>query len=176
MSIFKREIEQDLTDMVTGKKLIRRDYRRPGQSEYFYLSKNADGSHNQIDVPDDFGRRWYGKTLPDNRSFKQPFSLNQDDNPLTGSGRIAALKNNQPMRLKVVENSDADERWPLWHSPSIGEYFVKKYDNSIHKYAEKYNADVDLIKAVMYTENATGHWLGGNYLRDSLKLSKSQAQ
>ena len=66
MSIFKREIEQDLTDMVTGKKLIRRDYRRPGQSEYFYLSKNADGSHNQIDVPDDFGRRWYGKTLPDN--------------------------------------------------------------------------------------------------------------
>ncbi len=176
MSIFKKEIGQDLTDMVTGKKLIRRDYRRPGQSEYFYLSKNADGSHNQIDVPDDFGRRWYGKTLPDNRSFKQPFSLNQDDNPLTGSGRIAALKNNQPMRLKVVENSDADGRWPLWHSPSIGEYFVKKYDNSIHKYAEKYNVDVDLIKAVMYTENATGHWLGGNYLRDSLKLSKSQAQ
>ena len=66
MSIFKKEIEQDLTDMVTGKKLIRRDYRRPGPSDYFYLSKNADGSHNQIDVPDDFGRRWYGKTLPDN--------------------------------------------------------------------------------------------------------------
>ena len=73
MSIFKREIEQDLTDMVTGKKLIRRDYRRPGQSEYFYLSKNADGSHNQIDVPDDFGRRWYGKTLPDNpQQYYQP--------------------------------------------------------------------------------------------------------
>ena len=66
MSIFKKEIEKDITDMVTGKKLIRRDYRRPGQSEYFYLSKNADGSHNQIDVPDDFGRQWAGKTLPDN--------------------------------------------------------------------------------------------------------------
>ena len=64
MSIFKKE--KDITDMVTGKKLIRRDYRRPGQSEYFYLSKNADGSHNQIDVPDDFGRQWAGKTLPDN--------------------------------------------------------------------------------------------------------------
>ncbi len=64
MSILKKEIGQDLTDMVTGKKLIRRDYRRPGQPEYFYLSKNADGSHNQIDVPDDFGRQWAGKTLP----------------------------------------------------------------------------------------------------------------
>ena len=66
MSVFRKEIEKDISEMISGRQLIRREYRRPGQSEYFYLTKNADGSHNQIDVPDDFGRQWIGKTLPDN--------------------------------------------------------------------------------------------------------------
>ena len=65
MSVFRKEIEKDISEMISGRQLIRREYRRPGQSEYFYLTKNADGSHNQIDVPDDFGRKWIGKTLPD---------------------------------------------------------------------------------------------------------------
>ncbi len=161
-----------IQDIMEGKTLLRRGYCRPGQSEYYYLTKNFDGSYNQIDVPDDFGRQWFGKTLPGNESMKQLIS---NSNSLTGSERIEALKNNYPIKLRIKENPDINGRWPIQHSQTIGEYFVKKYDNSINKYAKKYNVDVDLIKAIMYTENADGHWLGGNYLRDSLKLSKSQA-
>lgn len=81
MSIFKKKIEQDITDVVSGKKLLRRGYRRPDQSEYYYLSKNADGSHNQIDVPDDFGRQWVGKTLPDDLLDDDKITKDMNEHP-----------------------------------------------------------------------------------------------
>ena len=78
-----------IQNIMEGKTLLRRGYRRPGQAEYYYLAKNFDGSYNQIDVPDDFGRQWFRKTLPDNP--QQYFRLS-DSNPVNTTNGFSQQK------------------------------------------------------------------------------------
>ena len=164
MSIFKKEIEQDITDMVTGKKLIRRDYRRPGQSEYFYLSKNADGSHNQIDMPDDFGRLWYGKTLPDNLGYEYKTTKDMNEHP--EKYYVWYTRNDNKVRNLHAERHGKIFRWdtpPQGGHP--GEdyncrclaipykplYDRKKILDNIIKHIDKLQGKIDLFNAEIAT-------------------------
>ena len=56
---------------------------------------------------------------------------------------------------------------------SIGKKAVSRYDGSIRKNAEKYNIDPDLVRSIMYVENARGHKLGLNDLADKIGFSDS---
>ncbi len=96
------------------------------------------------------------------------------DNYLNEKQRINNLKNGNYMKLNIMDNPEANYDWPIYTIDAVGDYYVNKHNDSIEKYAAMYNIDPDLVKAVMYSEAATGHYFGGNYLRDLLGKSKSQ--
>lgn len=124
---------------------------------YKYGSSNIQPNANQYAIPQNHVRNY------------------ENDNYLPEEDRRNAIKQNKKIILDIKENPNANGKWPFYHSQTIGEMFVKKYEQPIEYYAKKYNVDADLVKAVMYTENATGHNLGLNYLFDFLHRSKSQA-
>ena len=99
----------------------------------------------------------------------------QYDNHLSEQERRNVLKINKAIKLNIEENPNASKDWPWYHSHTLGQAFTKYHSKKIDTIANKYNFDPDIVKAIMYTENADGHWFGGNYLRDFLKISKSQA-
>ena len=97
------------------------------------------------------------------------------DNFRTGSERINKLRNGEKLYLHVNSNPDANYNWPeyrTWHF--LGDYYINKYGKIIEKYAEKYNVDADLVKAIMYNEAATGHYGFINQLADLFNYSDSQ--
>lgn len=55
----------------------------------------------------------------------------------------------------------------------LGKSAVQKYNEEILESAQKHNLDPDVIRAVMYAENARGHKLGMNALADVVGLSDS---
>ena len=96
------------------------------------------------------------------------------DNHLTASQRIQALKNGEKLRLYIDENSQVNGDWKSWCNLDKGSIAVNKYSDVIDKYANKYNIDSDLVKSIMFAENACGNYYGANQLADFLGLSKSQ--
>lgn len=57
--------------------------------------------------------------------------------------------------------------------PEWGKNAVHENDKMIMKYAEKYNLDPDIPRAVIYAENARGHYLGLNNQLDKARVSTS---
>ena len=62
---------------------------------------------------------------------------------------------------------------PAYTIPPVGSHYVNKYSDVIEKYAQQYNVDPDLVKAIMYNEGATGHKGVFHYLGDFFQLSDS---
>ena len=62
--------------------------------------------------------------------------------------------------------------WPTSYTlPKLGRYTVNKYNDTIEKYAQKYNLDSNLVRAVMYAESATGHKFGFDEASDEIEKS-----
>jgi soluble lytic murein transglycosylase-like protein len=104
-----------------------------------------------------------------------------------GKDRIESLKNNTPAIFEIHErrfpvnlakrNSMEFLKQGISESltekrtlPEAGKKAVQKYDEKILQYGQKHNVDPDLIRAVMYAENARGFY--GN-AADSLGISKT---
>ena len=110
--------------------------------------------------------------------------------------RIDAIKNDISFKLKLQPNNywnnnnflsglqklvginKQDSIVPIWpKSQTIGSHgakYVKFYDKDIELAAQKHNIDPDWLRAVMFTENATGHWYGGNEWKSYKTNSGSQ--
>ncbi|MBE6451245.1 MAG: hypothetical protein E7016_04705 [Alphaproteobacteria bacterium] len=98
----------------------------------------------------------------------------QYDNHLTAKQREYSLKNNQNLYLHIDENPYQDTGWKWWCDFDRGKSAVNKYGNVVEEYANQYNINPDLVKAIMFTENACGHYYGFNDFMDYIGLSKSQ--
>ena len=101
-------------------------------------------------------------------------SLQPYDNYMEGKDRIDQLRNGNNLFLDIENNPNARSDMPWYALSSIGDFYINNYSDVIEKYAQQYSVDPDLVKAIMYNEGATGHWGGGNYVRDALGLSESQ--
>ena len=100
--------------------------------------------------------------------------INSNDNGLNERQRIIALKNGQPIKLDVKDNTSANYDWPWYTWDCLGKYYVNKYNDSIEKYANQYSISPKLVKAIMYNEAATGHKGLANNLADFFHVSDSQ--
>ena len=96
------------------------------------------------------------------------------DNNLNAKQREEMLRNNQELLLDIDDNPKENGEWKWWCNHNIGAEAVRKYNNLIEKYTQRYNVDSNLVKAIMYTENACGHYYGGNAIADYIGISKSQ--
>lgn len=55
----------------------------------------------------------------------------------------------------------------------LGNRAIKKHNEKILEQSKKHNLDPDLIRSVMYAENARGHKFGLNWFADQVKTSES---
>lgn len=101
-------------------------------------------------------------------------SLRLYDNYMDKNERTEQLSNGNNLFLDIEHNPNANYDMPAYTVPPVGSHYVNKYGDIIEKYANQYNVDPDLVKAIMYNEGATGHKGGLNYLGDVFELSGSQ--
>ncbi|HRC27293.1 MAG TPA: hypothetical protein PKX87_07680 [Alphaproteobacteria bacterium] len=91
--------------------------------------------------------------------------------------REDAIKRNLPARFEIKENPQIDygSSWldNLRTFESYGKSAVNENDRRILRYSEKHNIDPDLVRAVMFAENARGHHFGGNSVMEMIGKAKS---
>ncbi len=96
------------------------------------------------------------------------------DNNLNANQRMNAIINGQELYLHLDDNPNEDDSMKWWCFVPIGNYAVKKYKTSIEYYSSLHKVDTNLIKTIVFLENACGHYFGGNALFDFMRISKSQ--
>ena len=87
--------------------------------------------------------------------------------------REQAILRNKPAIFDIKGNPRADARAP-WHAdPVVGYSTVKSHAKLIEEEARRAGVDPNLVKAIMYVENAQGHYFGGGRLAERLGRAKS---
>jgi hypothetical protein len=82
--------------------------------------------------------------------------------------RIRSILNDEAARFEIADNPDEDGAEPLWRIHNKGAKAVKDYGAIVEREAARIGVDPDLVKAVLYYENADGHNLILNDLGDWL--------
>lgn len=104
----------------------------------------------------------------------QQQSLKPYDNYMTSEERIENMKQGKNLFLDIENNPDANYNLPWYTIERYGQDNVNEYLDTIDKYAQKYDVDANLVKAIMANEASTGHKLFLNDLGDALHMSDSQ--
>ena len=87
--------------------------------------------------------------------------------------RTASILADTPARFEIKDNPNADGSKALHEWSARAKKVVSENDGLIEEMAKKHDVDPDLIRAVMWSENARGHWGGAGKLADSLGISNS---
>jgi SPP1 gp7 family putative phage head morphogenesis protein len=98
----------------------------------------------------------------------------KNHNYLSEPERRKAIKDGAHIRLEVEDNPNARREIVAYEKIELGLDAVKKYESTIDTLSRRHGVDSDLVKAVMYIENATGHKYGFNDVADKLGVSGSQ--
>lgn len=88
-------------------------------------------------------------TTADDQGISEPPVLNDE------AERVRAIIENAPARFEITENRDADPNYGAWRSSNaLGLIAVRCYRSTIEREARAQGVDPDLVKAIMYVENA----------------------
>ncbi len=74
--------------------------------------------------------------------------------------RINSIVNNTPARFEVAENPGADSSEKWYESHQFGRITVLIYSEAIKNESKKQRVDINLVKSIVYAENARGHYFG----------------
>ncbi len=85
--------------------------------------------------------------------------------------RIQNIIEDKPARFQIRRNPEADGSERFHERRLLGRRAVIMEDPTIREMAEKHGVDPDLIRAVMWAENARGHKFGLNRVADNFRLS-----
>lgn len=87
------------------------------------------------------------------------------------------LMHDLPAKFEIRDNPDARKNLniidDIWHREGMAKKIVKENDGKITGYAKKHKVDPDLIRSVMFAENARGHKIFLNSLGDKVHKSSS---
>lgn len=87
--------------------------------------------------------------------------------------RLRSILDNKPAKFEIQENPEHTGAEVIWENPYQGYLAVTEHEKVIKKMALKHGVDEDLVRAVMWAENARGHKYGLNFLADMLGISDS---
>lgn len=114
-------------------------------------------------------------------SLIKPKSVSKKPRPTTNDAmlpvidfersRIANILANDPAVFSFKHNPEADSSSPWWEIHELGFKAVQTHNRIITEMADKHEIDPDLIRAIMYMENARGHKFGIDRLAESVSLS-----
>jgi hypothetical protein len=114
------------------------------------------------------GRSWEGKGWGGPRgAFAVPTLRNEQE-------RIDSILGDRPARFNIEDNPEADPGPGFWELSSLGKSSVDRYDDAIERAAKKRGVDPDLIRSVMWAENARGHYGGLNQVLDMIGSSRTK--
>jgi len=87
--------------------------------------------------------------------------------------RIPNILANEPARIEIVENpnADASDRW--YQSDEAGKAAVAKHTALIELEATRQGVDPDLVRAIIFAENARGHYFGGSSILEAVGISET---
>lgn len=88
--------------------------------------------------------------------------------------REKSILDDTPGRFVIADSPELAGAAPLWRKPEYGRSMVERYAPLIDQQAREQGVDPDLVKAIMYFENADGHKYGLDILADYTGLSRSQ--
>lgn len=103
--------------------------------------------------------------------------------PVFNNGKIRQeiLLNNDPAKFEIIDNPSLENpslkeqsTQTIFKIESLGNRAVQKHSKNIEEIAKKHGVNPDLVKSVMWAENARGHKGGLNELADKLGRSNSQ--
>ncbi len=101
--------------------------------------------------------------------------------PVFNNGKIRQeiLLNNDPAKFEIKDNPDlkpdpVEIGKRLFKDKNVANKTVQEHDATIKRLAKKHGVDPDMVRAIMWTENARGDKGGLNRLADSVGLSNSQ--
>jgi hypothetical protein len=103
------------------------------------------------------------------RGWGGPRGDYQIPNLPTEAERRASILADTPGRITVAPNPDAKLVWwkqrpdtpaPIWEDHYRGHAAVKRHEKIIDEEAARAGVDANLLKAIVYTENARGHYAG----------------
>lgn len=99
-----------------------------------------------------------------------------DDRPVVNmrTERERAIIEDRPARFEVAADPAFDGSAPAWRQPWRGHEAIKRYGALIEREAVRQKVDPDLVKAILYYENADGHKGGLDAVADAVGLSRSQ--
>lgn len=88
--------------------------------------------------------------------------------------REKSILDDTPAHFAIADSPALTGAAPLWRKPEYGRSMVEHYAPLIETEARRQGVDPDLVKAIMYFENADGHKYGLDVLADYAGLSRSQ--
>ncbi|MCH8096895.1 MAG: hypothetical protein IID53_07435 [Proteobacteria bacterium] len=88
------------------------------------------------------------------------------------SRQWAVLKDRR-VRFNIEDNPAEKGGVPAWRIHALGVEAVRKHDAIIVREAKRKGVDPDLVRAIMYMENADGHKFGLSYLAETAGMAKS---
>lgn len=87
--------------------------------------------------------------------------------------RIRNILANKPARFNISENPNADASSRWYESSGAGKSAVALHASIIAEEARRQNVSSDLIKAIMYAENARGHYFGAAHAAEGIGKADS---
>ena len=74
--------------------------------------------------------------------------------------RIWAIFNNRQVVFNIKDDPSLTGRAPIYRNHDAGYYAVQKYSPIIERELQRFGVDPDLVRAIMFIENADGHRFG----------------
>ena len=85
--------------------------------------------------------------------------------------RLLSNINDTPAIFYIEDNPNANGGYRIHEFSWLGKDAVEEHNDTIEKMATKHDVDPDIVRAVMWAENARGHWGIGNKLADAFRVS-----
>lgn len=111
-----------------------RSFHAQRDGEVFCWDNPPEGGH----PCEDYGCRCHAEMYipPEDRMCECDWVAQTDNhNYLSENERRKAIKEEKSIRLVVQDENKHDGKWPVYHSHTIGQEFVKYYSDKIEKYA-----------------------------------------
>ncbi len=89
------------------------------------------------------------------------------------SDRVRSIVDDTPARFEVHDNPEADPSSRWYESHSAGKVAVLTYGRILEEEAKRQGVDINLVKAIVYAENARGHYQGLSKVAEAVGLAET---
>jgi hypothetical protein len=127
------------------------------------LSNTIRAWSDSPDPGEDFGCRCWAEHLSDK---KVPIINNELD-------RRNSIINNTLSIFEIDNDPMSKSESPWYENSLLATATLKNYSETIEKITKEQNFDSDLVKSIMWAENARGGYWGAGYLFDKVKITDS---